>query len=47
LTFLFTDIEGHSALWEEHPGAMSEALLDQHMQERRGPGFSVSDRRTS
>ena len=28
LTFLFTDIEGHSALWEEHPDAMSEALED-------------------
>ena len=27
VTFLFTDIEGSTRLWEEHPEAMSEALL--------------------
>jgi predicted ATPase/class 3 adenylate cyclase/Tfp pilus assembly protein PilF len=26
VTFLFTDIEGSTKLWEQHPGAMSEAL---------------------
>src|SRR5438128_584421 len=26
VTFLFTDIEGHSRLWEQHPAAMSRAL---------------------
>jgi class 3 adenylate cyclase len=26
VTFLFTDIEGSTRLWEEHPQAMSEAL---------------------
>jgi predicted ATPase/class 3 adenylate cyclase len=28
LTFLFTDIEGHSELWDRHPDAMSLALSD-------------------
>ncbi|TML65715.1 MAG: adenylate/guanylate cyclase domain-containing protein [Actinobacteria bacterium] len=27
VTFLFTDIEGSSRLWDEHPGAMGEALV--------------------
>src|SRR5262249_52564624 len=27
VTFLFTDIEGSTRLWEEHPGAMRAALL--------------------
>lgn len=27
LTFLFTDIEQSTCLWEEHPGAMQTALL--------------------
>ncbi len=27
LTFLFTDLEGSSRLWEEHPDAMREALV--------------------
>jgi class 3 adenylate cyclase len=26
ITFLFTDVEGSTALWEKNPGAMSEAL---------------------
>ena len=26
VTFLFTDLEGSTRLWEEHPEAMSEAL---------------------
>ena len=26
ITFLFTDIEGSTRLWEEHPEAMREAL---------------------
>ncbi|HSG15870.1 MAG TPA: adenylate/guanylate cyclase domain-containing protein [Anaerolineae bacterium] len=26
VTFLFTDIEGSSRLWEEHPAAMREAV---------------------
>ena len=26
VTFLFTDIEGSTRLWEEHPGAMRDAL---------------------
>jgi class 3 adenylate cyclase len=26
VTFLFTDIEGSTRLWEEHPQAMSQAL---------------------
>jgi class 3 adenylate cyclase len=26
VTFLFTDIEGSTRLWEEHPEAMSQAL---------------------
>ena len=25
-TFLFTDLEGSTALWDEHPGAMQDAL---------------------
>src|SRR5688500_14820448 len=28
LTFLFTDIEGHSELWDRHPDAMSVALSE-------------------
>jgi predicted ATPase/class 3 adenylate cyclase len=28
LTFLFTDIEGHSTLWDQHPDAMSLALSE-------------------
>ena len=28
LTFLFTDIEGHSALWDSHPDAMAVALRE-------------------
>src|SRR5439155_25044665 len=27
VTFLFTDIEGSTRLWEEHPEAMREALV--------------------
>jgi class 3 adenylate cyclase len=27
LTFLFTDVEGSTSLWEKNPEAMSEALL--------------------
>ncbi len=27
VTFLFTDIEGSTRLWDEHPGAMEQALL--------------------
>jgi predicted ATPase/class 3 adenylate cyclase/DNA-binding CsgD family transcriptional regulator len=27
LTFLFTDVEGSTSLWEKHPEAMSDALL--------------------
>ena len=27
VTFLFTDIEGSTRLWEEHPEAMRAALL--------------------
>src|SRR5262245_16479229 len=26
VTFLFTDLEGSTRLWEEHPGAMQDAL---------------------
>src|SRR5947209_5232933 len=26
VTFLFTDIEGSTRLWEQHPGAMQEVL---------------------
>ena len=26
ITFLFTDLEGSTRLWEEHPGAMQGAL---------------------
>ena len=26
ITFLFTDIEGSTPLWEQHPQAMAEAL---------------------
>jgi class 3 adenylate cyclase len=26
VTFLFTDIEGSTALWEQHPEAMKSAL---------------------
>jgi class 3 adenylate cyclase len=28
LTFLFTDIERHSELWDRHPDAMSTALRE-------------------
>src|SRR5918997_3947936 len=27
VTFLFTDIEGSTALWEQHPDAMRQALV--------------------
>ncbi len=35
ITFLFTDIEGSTALWEQHPAAMKEALArhDELLQE--------------
>ena len=26
MTFLFTDLEGSTRLWQEHPDAMGEAL---------------------
>ncbi|HLM16350.1 MAG TPA: adenylate/guanylate cyclase domain-containing protein, partial [Acidimicrobiia bacterium] len=35
LTFLFTDLEGSTALWEQHPAAM-EPLLAQHDSALRG-----------
>ncbi|MGE5224338.1 MAG: adenylate/guanylate cyclase domain-containing protein, partial [Omnitrophica WOR_2 bacterium] len=30
VTFLFTDIEGSTRLWQQHPGVMQEALLRHH-----------------
>ena len=30
VTFLFTDIEGSTRLWEQHPDAMREALARHH-----------------
>jgi class 3 adenylate cyclase len=30
VTFLFTDIEGSTRLWQQHPGAMPVALSRHH-----------------
>ena len=50
VTFLFTDIEGSTRLWEEHPDAMREALArhDELLREaieaqRRSPGEGTGD----
>jgi predicted ATPase/class 3 adenylate cyclase len=46
VTFLFTDIEGSTRLWDQHPDAMSEAmeihdvLLDERVADHRGYVFS-------
>jgi class 3 adenylate cyclase len=47
VTFLFTDIEGSTQLWEEHPDAMRlvlarhDALLRQAIQQHSGHTFKT------
>jgi len=36
VTFLFTDLQGSSRLWEQHPDAMRNALVPQHRYARPG-----------